>query len=308
MDQKALDEINQRMKAQRNPNPLLFVCRAQILARRGEWAKARNDIHEYFRRHARGDLNMFYEACLMRGFILEALGDHKEARESWNEGYRAASGSVDMGIVHVAIMASLSENLTSEDAQVMVKTILGWLPQNVPVLSFVKTLGVPYEDVISAARTAWSSRRGKEIARRIALLDCTYSFLVQMPVCVVGAEIMRYGAFGSSISQEDDELLWDAAQNVFRDYQDHRINDLQLVGLPSTWIGISNPMTWGLVSSVMRRESRGPMAYVMGRRYLRLGRPGDAQTFFQTALKDSTPDSLLRRRAQAALDQLNASK
>jgi hypothetical protein len=120
------------------------------------------------------------------------------------------------------------------------------------------------------------------------------------------AEICRYGAFGGTTDRDDDELLWTMAQNLFRDYLDQKLTQAPFIHLMTNWLGI--PHTWPLAAGVMQPETRGPTAYLFGNRYQQLGRPREARSFFKVARDDSSPDKLLGRRAQAALDRLDASK
>jgi WD40 repeat protein/tetratricopeptide (TPR) repeat protein len=305
-DQVALAELDRRIAAGRDANPFLFICRAQIRARQGRWAAARDDIDEYFRHRTDQDGDWLYEGCLIRGFIREALGDAGGARESWREGYRAASGTEDMGLLTCSMLGSLSGELTPDDARIMFNTVLGGLPENFAPMRMAESLKFRFDDIISGLRTLWSSPRGREYARKIALLDISFSDYIQIQVPLVVAEICRYGAFGGTLTPDDDELLWMMVQNLFQDYMDHSLTEVQLVQLMTTWIGI--PLTWSLAARTMRPESRGPLAYVFGSRLELIGRPNDARTLFRVALEDSRPGTLLRRRAQAALDRLDARK
>jgi hypothetical protein len=55
------------------------------------------------------------------------------------------------------------------------------------------------------------------------------------------------------------------------------------------------------------RSRRGPLAYVLGHRYLRIfKKQGAAVSFFRTALADAPPGSPLKRLAQAELNRLKA--
>ena len=195
-DEVALDEVDRRIGAGRDANPLLFICRAQIAARQGRWADARDDIDEFFRRRGELAVGGISEACLTRGFIRESLGDAEGARASWREGYRAASGTADMSTLVVSIMASLSGELTDEDAKIMYKTVLGRLPSNAAniAINTAKNLKFPFDDVISALRTMWVRPRGREYARKIALKDCSFSEWMGIQVPLSIAEMCRYKA------------------------------------------------------------------------------------------------------------------
>ncbi len=305
-NQVALAELDRSIADGRDTNPLLLICRAQVRARQGRWAEAGVDIDEFFRRRTDQDGAWLYDACLIRGFIREARGDTEGARASWREGYRAASGTRDMALLSVSILASLSGELTADDARIMFNTVLGGLPTNVAPMKVVESLRFRFEDIVSGLQTVWSRPRGREYARKIALLELSFSECIQIQIPLTVAEICRYGAFGGTLILDDDELLWMMVQHLYRDYMEHKVGDIQLIQLMTTWIGI--PLTWPLAARAIPRETRGLLAYVWGNRYELLGRPGDARSFFRNARDDAGDGTLLRRRAQAALDRLSAPK
>jgi tetratricopeptide (TPR) repeat protein len=302
----ALEELDRRIATGREASPLLFICRAQVRARMGEWAASRDDIDEFFRRHTDQDGQWLYDACLIRGFIREALGDADGAINSWRAGYRAASGTGDMSLLSVSILGSLSGELTADDVRIMFNTVLGMLPSNVAPMKIVENLNFSFEDLVSGLRTVWSSPRGREYARKIALLNLPFSEYFQIQVPLTVAEVCRYGAFGGTLSPDDDELLWAMVQSLFRDYLALKVSETNSMALMTIWLGY--PLTWRLASRALQPGTRGLIAYTFGARYEHLGRPTDAALFFQAALSDSAPGTLLRRRAQAAFDRLSASK
>jgi serine/threonine protein kinase/WD40 repeat protein/tetratricopeptide (TPR) repeat protein len=302
----AIEELDKRLASGVDVNPLFFICRAQVRARQGQWIAAKNDIDEYFRLHKEEYEFWLYEACLTRGFIREALGDASGARESWRYGYRAASGTADMGLLQVSILASLSEELTPEDSRIMFNTVVTRLPTTVAPMNIIENAGFRFADIASATRTLWTTARGRNYARKIVLRDISRAEYFGIQVPLAGAEVCRHGAFGGTLTPEDDELVWTTVQKLYWDYLDHKLKDLTYVGVMTTWMGL--PLTWPVARGAMAPETRALTAYVMGFRYRQLGLAASARSFFQTAQHDSRPGTLLRRRAEAALELPNASK
>jgi tetratricopeptide (TPR) repeat protein len=302
----ALDELDKRLSAGGDANHLLLVTRAQVHARRKEWQAARADIDDFFRQRPPDDDSLLFDACLIRGFIREALGDDQGARASWSEGYRAASGTNDMSYLLVAIQASLSNELSAEDARIMYNVVVSGMPVLVPAMRTAETFKFDFNDLVLALRTMWSNTRGRESARKIALLDMEFSefYKAQVPLSV--AELGRYGAFGGTLNKDDDELLWLSVQNLYQDWVERKLSNANLLQLMTTWFG--NRFAWLVVAPVMQPGTRGPLAYVAGYRYQKLGKLPEARSFFQTALGDSTAGTTLHRCAKAALDRLNAAK
>jgi hypothetical protein len=70
------------------------------------------------------------------------------------------------------------------------------------------------------------------------------------------------------------------------------------------WKGITNVLGWAGVAPTLPPDLRGALAYVLGHRYLRLGRPEDAAGLFRTAVADAPAGSPLRKLAEAELQRL----
>jgi hypothetical protein len=206
----------------------------------------------------------------------------------------------------VAIQASLSGELTSQDGFIMYNAVVSDMPVLFPAMRAAETFKFNFNDLISAFRTMWNNGRGREYARKIALLDLEFSDLYKVQVPLSAAEIGRYGAFAGALDKDDDELLWASVQNLYQEWQDRKLSDANCVQLMATWFGFR--LSWSLVAPQLEPRTRGLVAYVAGHRYQKLNKPSDARSFFQTALSDSSPGTTLHRCAQAALDRLKDAK
>jgi hypothetical protein len=90
---------------------------------------------------------------------------------------------------------------------------------------------------------------------------------------------------------------------------DEKLKTAQLISLVLTWKGTTNFLGWSGLAPNLDPSLRGPLAYVLGHRYsLRLKKPAEAITFFQTAVRDAPPNSALGRLAQAEIDRLKKNK
>jgi hypothetical protein len=113
------------------------------------------------------------------------------------------------------------------------------------------------------------------------------------------AESLREGAFDASITAEQDQLVWDLARVALDEVVAGRL-PLDQVGIVAmTWKG--NTLLWGSITGRLPSSVRGLLAFVLGHRYRRLNRPGEAERFFQTARDNAAMDSLLYRQAVAEL-------
>ena len=99
--------------------------------------------------------------------------------------------------------------------------------------------------------------------------------------------------------------MWELGLNGFVAVTDEgTVSQTQMIQLALAWKGITNFLGWAGVAPNLQPNLRGPIAYVMGHRYLRLGQPKDASMFFNTALTDAPNGSPLATMAQAELDRL----
>jgi hypothetical protein len=85
-------------------------------------------------------------------------------------------------------------------------------------------------------------------------------------------------------------------------YLDGKLNIAQVFQVFQSWRGSTNFLGWGGVAPTLDPAVRGPLAYLLGHRYRRLGQPASVvNNFFRAAEKDAPPNSLLSRLVQAEL-------
>jgi len=87
-------------------------------------------------------------------------------------------------------------------------------------------------------------------------------------------------------------------------FENGEITRPQLVQLGFAWKGVTNFLGWAGVAPTLKPDLRGPLAYVLGMRCLRLNKPDDAAALFKTARDDAPKGSRLKALAQAELDRL----
>ena len=80
-----------------------------------------------------------------------------------------------------------------------------------------------------------------------------------------------------------------------------RLSKSQLFQLALAWKGTTNLLGWGGLSSKLKPELRGPAAYLLGLRYLKLNKPTEAAGMFETAATDAPIGSPLKKLAEAEL-------
>jgi tetratricopeptide (TPR) repeat protein len=328
--EEALAEVNRRLAAppggpDRGLLPLLAErARLQVAARR--WTEAEQDLDELFRQVPAGQMEyrQFSAACLLRGCLRERRGDQAGALDSWRQGlYRnwaAASQAVapagtapsevlelgrstdSQGVMNALILASLCDDLSDAEAETVLARYLAAVAGDSPVAAVKAAYPIPP----AVLRGMWQSPRGREWARRFAYLDLSFADYLRVPGLLFLAEAVREEGLPASVSPDQDALVWKTCEDTFAAILGGKLTKTQLVQLLLTWKGTMDFFGWRSLAPTLAPALRGPVAYVVGHRYLRLERPRDAATLFQTALADAPPDSPLHRLAQAELDRLPA--
>ncbi|MBM4034856.1 MAG: serine/threonine protein kinase [Planctomycetes bacterium] len=319
---RALEAVNRRLVSGsggiHRAHCALLVERARIRVAMGQWAEAEADVEEYLKATSADAVDSFaYQAYsgarLIQGFLRERRGDAAGALDAWRSGYlrpESRQGAratflefADTGVRlwHFLILGSLSEETTDADLD---RLLALWV-ERAPRDSAVSLLaGIRPPSVYAALREMWRSARGRDLARRIAFRELSYPEFIRLPVALCFNHVLRADALGGTPSEEQDALAWGVAQDFVGLYCEGRLSVAQVAQAFLTWKGTTNFLGWAGLAPSLEPKSRGPLAYLLGRRYLRLGKPKEAADFFRTALADAAPDSPLRRLAQAELDRL----
>jgi hypothetical protein len=118
---------------------------------------------------------------------------------------------------------------------------------------------------------------------------------------------VHQGALPEKWSAEQEGLAWKLATDLLKAYSETgKFNDGKAIQALLSWTGSVGLFGWGSLRRELDGSVRGPMAYVLGHRMVRLGQPADARKMFQTAWDDAAAGSALRRMARAELDRLKA--
>ena len=86
-----------------------------------------------------------------------------------------------------------------------------------------------------------------------------------------------------------------------REFREGELGQTHLLQMAMAWKGAAGPLGWGGLAVRLPKETRAPLAYVLGRRYRQLDRDQDAARFFQTAHDDASERSALCQMALKAL-------
>jgi WD40 repeat protein len=315
--ERALAELNQRLGAPQGsylPELLtLLLERARLRAARGETEAAEKDIDAFLRQLNPTQWSnaplLVAMAHTVRGFLREQRGDAAGAQASWKEALRVIKGTNWQATYWGFLLGSLTNDLTETDVAFSIEHNTRDL--GIPAASLIRKGGW-FEPawVASVMRNTWRSPRGHDYARRIALDDLPAMDSQGIQFALFIAEAFREGSLDGPPSADQEALIWQVSDGVYRSYTHGEFLDPQAYLGLRAWTGVTGLTGWGgLSASLARRpDLRGPLAYLYGLRYLRLKRQADARALFQTALKDAKPDTPLYRLTREALDQTAGSK
>jgi tetratricopeptide (TPR) repeat protein len=319
---EALAEVNRHLEGR----PALLAVRSRILASLGKDTEAQRDQDELFRLlpPERMPYPQFSQAWLMRGFLRERAGDREGAVRAWKRGLfrewlklpgpRPRPGADNplgpilrgRSVLNGLMLASLCDDLPRADAVELTAEVLPHaLAAGLPLLRSQLPV-FP----LAGLRRAWQAPADRERARRIVFQEVPVRECVRLSVLAYAAAGMRVGAFPAGTTAEQERLMEQLVDEIFKGYfmgdmpQERALRHLMALDFTwrdPVWLGPRTPLGWNSVQGKIRPSVRGPLAYVLGHRYLVMKKPKDAAFFFRAALADASGDPLLTRLARAEL-------
>jgi hypothetical protein len=187
------------------------------------------------------------------------------------------------------LLASLANDLSAAESQ----------------LFLAPFAGVGIRMPASVLRNAWTSPRTFELARKMAFQDLSFPDYLRTPLVVYGATALQEGALQKGKpTPEQEAVFWQVAEDGFATHLRGKLDFPHALQLVAVWTGVAH--LWTGVGPLLEPSFRGPLAYVLGLRYLRLRKPKEAADFFRAAVEDAAPKSELRRLARAELGPLES--
>ena len=303
----ALDDWIARAAGPAAPPREVIIERARTLAALDRCEEAEKSLEEALRGVTPDKPGWDYTtAWATLGFVRQQLGDPAGAEQAWRQGLQIDWQTPWMGFrfVQGLILASLTGELSESDTRRLTERSLQWLPSELSDNPVIQSL-VPVEFVTSVLRNTFRTPRGRQYARQIVLREIPFAECVRAPPMLVVAEGVHQGAMPETMTDQQQALVWQLVGDGYVAVtQEGSVGQQQLMWLVVTWTGAAGRFAWQAVAPTLDPHLRGPIAYVMGQRYLRLDQAEDALFFFQAALADASPDSPLAALTQAELDRL----
>ncbi|MCE9562038.1 MAG: protein kinase [Planctomycetes bacterium] len=254
------------------------------------------------------------EAWLMRGFFAADKGDEAKARESWKratfESYMAlrnkagvkgtATDNRGVFLYYRLLTGSLSGEMTNEEATEIWQRLLLLVTDDPLMTQMAATM----QFNPSILKGMWASPRGREWARKVVFLDMHPVEFTRIPMRLIGYEKLRQDLCDGKPTPEQDEILWQTVLRFGDLFFEGKLSKVQMFPLALAWKGTAGSLGWGALASAVTPEARGPLAYAMGLRFVKLNKPADARGMFKTAIADAPAKSPLSRLAAEELAKL----
>ncbi len=301
----------------------LLVERARIHTAMNAPVSALRDLDEYLS-HASDYTNnsnsSYYgsAAYLLRGFLHAQAQDHQEALESWHDGASRAAefmeksgGASHSTLLRFSILGSLAGELADRHTLWIVDKLVGSSEDNL-LSAIVRELPTtPAERSALCGvviRNMWRSQRGLQYMEKFARQSNTLIERYQFPMVLALAEIASEFAFDGLTTAEEDELLWDIADQLHTAFATGQLGKAHIRQLFAAWQGVTDINGWAGLSEALNPPLRGTMAYVLAMRWLKLNRVDDARRLLPVASQFAKPKSSLEQLAKSAVSRLQADK
>ncbi len=312
--------VNALLDGKEDPALLyLLVERARLCIAQKGWHAAEKDLDLYLQRVPKDtpDYYHFAGACLARGFLYARAGDEKKAQETWRLGlldltrnpktYQdllvpAGNAGGGMSLLQASVLASLTNQFSEADADRYLERLVSTLPPEYATAVKLMEFRLP----ASVLRAMWQSPRGRAFAEQVAFQNASLADTLKIPFLLAFFTLLRQQAMPAAITPDQETLVWKLTEDFVAALSQGRFNTAQVFQFLQAYKGTTGVFGWSGLAKTLEPNLRGPIAYVLGHRYLRFNppRPNEAANLFRTAQKDAPPNSSLLRLAQAELQRL----
>jgi hypothetical protein len=291
----------------------LLIERARIHAALHEFEQATRDLDDLQRLTRPQELGYAWHAAaaLVRGCLLDRQGQPDAADAAWRAGLPGPQApitwekmdSID-GFAHAMILASLTRQFSAREVDVLLDRAIRRLTTSIDPSMIKATLRIFLVDLTpdqmaALVREAAARPRARELARQAAFRELPIDQLVRGAASVAAVEIAGQLLLAGPLSADQEQLCAELANQAYDAYVAGRLRKEQLMQLVFTYRGLTDTLGWAGLAKTLDPSLRGPLAYWLGHRFRRLSQLAQAERFFQAALSDARPDSLLARLAAA---------
>lgn len=312
--------LSERQKRKGDDRTVQLV-HAITLANEKRWDEASELINQWIKSSTNDYDSDILKAHMVLGFVYDSTDDQESARASWSRGWETARERGLSSHIWASICGSLSGGMTAEDSLSMMKGVSSGGALSSVLTYFSRPGFIPTELLHSVLSRLWVSRRGKEAARRIALLQATEEQQHMDQVRLTTYEVLRQCILGSAnldgqLLPEQDRLIWSGCSDAVQLYVRGEFAEGNLLPMFLTWKGYTGFGGWPELKKAFPDNIRGALTYSLGKHYIHQnGRgPEFAATYTldeaEMILKDarSIEDDALRPLLDEAFDHLEKAR
>ncbi|NQT11786.1 MAG: PD40 domain-containing protein, partial [Planctomycetes bacterium] len=213
----------------------------------------------------------------------------------------------------VTILYSLTGSTSDELAELIFQSGFGKSSEDSPVVVMLGALdpGTKRQVLGSVVRSMWRRDKHRERARLLSFEDIRFPDRYRFPTVAALAEAAQQFALPEEPSAEQIRFTDDFAEAFYEaTFRLGLLDRNNLIRLTVAWKGATDFTGWGGLEKALagRPDIRGGLAYLLGHRYVRLGKPADAERFFELAVADAAEESMLAELARADLEMLRADR
>lgn len=317
------DVTSGRLSSDPQQLAVLVEC-ARLSAALENWLEAEGSLNTFFDHVKREQANDrdWSSACLLRGCLRLRRGDEKGAQESWRAGVRRSNGTgitllVDdgstrnvCGPMNWSTQAALG-GLTGQWDETDCRAFLAAMTRRLNAgagTAYAAGFQMASQTPPTFLASMWRSRQGTQLARSLAFRDMNAAEWQRQFALNAIRELVIVEAIQRELTEDEEAALAPALVTLFDAVSRKQFSKQQLTALLTAWGDtpvLSRVMGWDYVAPTLSTEMRGPIAYAMGWRYLKLGKREQATQYFQVAARDAAAGSPLARAAGAALKELD---
>jgi hypothetical protein len=323
MAQRAPGLINKWLcdeKGKLRPDYLpLLMLRSRAYGAMGKWTEAQQDVdkflssvgvEEFCRKYEGPGPVVYAQVFLIKGFIAEHNGDRVGAEQAWKAGYEVCRKYRELGTLPSALLASLSNAVTAEDADEFLHNVGSTGISSSPAARYLRHSFLPSELAASVLRNMWRTKRGRVYAFDVTFQKLPTKLANDVQALLAVAEVLRQAVQGTpdlhDLTPDEDKLIWDFCEDLYGSFQKRAITEPQILQAFMTYRGNNTAFGWQGLAPHLSANLRGPLAYTLGRNFRHLKRPNDAKALLRTALEDSPAGTPLHRLAESELQSLTA--
>jgi len=248
---------------------------------------------------------LFIEASLLRGCLAELSISSSEGKRIWAESFRKLRDATAAGIasnqlkgsrrelIYFIVLAGLSGELQASDMPGIRAKVLDLyaplLSNSIAAKTFVE---IAVKDLDSNLLSSlWSTERGSEFARRVAMGKAVFPDIYRVPVELITGQIILDGTLGQEAPNAGElQLIDKLTSELVSAKSKGRLSILQLAGLVAAWNGLVDVNGWREMMKTLPPSFSRPLVYVLARRLIRLGKPKIAQEMLLEFVKDVASD------------------